>query len=195
MTDAVDKIGIVRHHRWIGTAEQHKRLLECGCRAVVELGGKSNPVTHADLVRMATEGRTFVLVHAFLLADPRRKKMKGGLRADFDAMVDKLTARGAAVKDLEIGLTTADKRHRQAITAVAHSHISRSNRGLRSALNGARSKGRPEAQFTREQMKDARAIWRNIKDYPSWEAAQAAFDKDVDGFTTARAFRLWKGRT
>lgn len=34
--------------------------------------------------------------------------------------------------------------------------------------------------------------WRNVKDYPTWKAAILAFP---EGFTGARAFKLWGKRT
>ena len=62
--------------------------------------------------------------------------------------------------------------------------------------DGEKSKrGRKPLHFTMQQLRDAKAIWRNVKDYPDWEAAQAALDAEVPGFTTARAHRAWGGRT
>lgn len=60
-------------------------------------------------------------------------------------------------------------------------------------------RGRPKADFTEQQMKDAKAIWRNVKDYPTWEDARDALSEIVSTsgapFTTSRAFALWKRRT
>jgi hypothetical protein len=75
--------------------------------------------------------------------------------------------------------------------ALAEDQIGRSNKGLKSALNGAKSKGRPMASFTPMELKDAKATWRNVKDYPTWETAQLGLPK---GFTTARAYKLWGKR-
>ena len=65
------------------------------------------------------------------------------------------------------------------------------NNGRTSHL-AKRRQGRTPTSFTADELRDAKAIWRNVKDYPTWEDAAAAFPK---GFTTARAFRLWKWRT
>jgi hypothetical protein len=57
--------------------------------------------------------------------------------------------------------------------------------------NRGGGKGRKALNFTAEQLREAKSIWRNVKEYPTWEAALAAMP---EGFTTARAFKLWKGR-
>lgn len=137
-----DKLGVARDHRWLKLAEQKRRLEAAGCRAVIELSDKGADLK--DLVQMARPERTFVLCHAFLLADPRYRRAKGGLRARLDDALNQVAKRGAVVMDLETGLSTADKQHRKAIIAVSHGHISRSNQGLRSSLNGKRSRGRPK---------------------------------------------------
>lgn len=140
-----DKIGVARDHRWVRLAEQKRRLEVEGCRSVIDIGGDHRGGYDLDdLLKLACDDRTFVLVHAFLLADPRMRRKRGGMKAHLAAVVDEITKRGATVKDMETGLTTATKEHRKAILAVAFNHISRSNRGLQSALNGTRSPGRPK---------------------------------------------------
>lgn len=189
---AVDKIGVVRDHRWIRADKQVERLAP-RCRIVLSLGGgKVNQIERGALVTLARPGTVIELVHAFLLAEPKRKRLTGGMRRDFRAALTAIEKRGAKVVDLEADIGS-DKR--KAFLAVVDADIGRSNRGLSSHLNGAKSKrGRQPASFTAQQIKDAKAIWRNTKDFPDWEAAQAAFDEEVPGFTTARAFKLWRGR-
>ena len=103
-----------------------------------------------------------------------------------------LEKRGAKVFDLDAD-TGSEKR--KAFLAVVDADIGNSNRGRASKLNGEKSKrGRKPLHFTVQQLRDAKAIWRNVKDYPDWEAAQAALDAEVPGFTTARAHRAWGGR-
>ncbi len=77
------------------------------------------------------------------------------------------------------------------MVALADSDISRSNQGAKSATNGAKSKGRPRGDFTAEQTRDAKAVWRNVKDYRTWADAAKAMP---EGFTPTRAFKLWQGR-
>lgn len=137
-----DKIGVVREHRWIKANEQRKRLDAEGCRGILDLGGSAS---RSDAVKMACQDRVFVLVHAFLLADPKARGKKGGMKADLAAIIKELDKRGATVKDMETGLTTQQPEHRKAILALSYAHIARSNQGLKSNLNGNRSKGRPRS--------------------------------------------------
>jgi hypothetical protein len=80
---------------------------------------------------------------------------------------------------------------------VADDLIVRHSKGARSAAISDARKGRPQASFTPDQRKDAKAIWRNLKDYPTWQDAEKALakiaDSAGDSFTPAKAFKLWKG--
>jgi len=186
------KIGVVRQHRWLSASEQ-ERILSPRCRIVVSLGGgKAKQVTLDELAKLTRPGDVIELVHVFLLANPRKKHVVGGMKADLKAAVALLVdKRQGIISDADTGLTTETPGHRKAITALAEDQIGRSNKGLKSALNGAQSKGRPPAKFTAEQMKEAKAIWRNVMDYPTWGAAVNALP---DGFTGARAYKLWGSR-
>lgn len=189
MSEAADKIGVTREHRWIKVARQAE-LLKPRNRIVVSLGGGDLPqVTREDLERLVREGTELEFVHAFLLADPRRKKMAGGLRADFRAALARLEKRGAKIVDVDGQICSG--KHKRALLALADADIARSNRGAKSATNGARSRGRQQAEFTAEQTKEARAVWRNLKDYPEWDDAAGALP---DGFTVHRAYKLWGPR-
>lgn len=188
----MDKIGVVRDHRWIRADEQAARLAP-RCRVVVSLGGgKVKQVDRNALVKLARPGTVIELCHAFLLAEPRRKRLSGGMRKDFRAALAALEKRGAQVFDLDTGIGSD---RRKALLAVVDIDIGRSNRGKHSALNGAKStKGRKPKDFTAQQLRDAKAVWRNVKDYPAWEDVALEFERSVPGFTTARAHRLWGGR-
>lgn len=192
MGEVVDKIGVARDHRWKRAPAQIEALKQ-RCRKVVSLGGGDVvQVSREDLERLVRPGTVLEFVHAFLLADPRRKKLKGGLRGDFRAALARLEKRGAVVVDVDGQICS--KKHRRALVALADSDISRSNQGARSATNGARSKGRPRYEPTKDDLAKAKAIWRNTKDYPEWDDAARAFEQEVPQFTTARAFKLWQGR-
>jgi len=187
-----DAIGVVRGHRWINADEQARRLRADGVRTVLSLGdSKRYPViSPSDLVRMARKGTVLKIVHAFLLVPPKRStiEMKAYLGEAVRLLVDK---HGGIIKDVGTGLTTERPEHRRAILAVANEMITRSCQGKRSAANGARDKGRPRLDFSAEQLKDAKAVWRNVKDYPRWEDAETALP---EMFTTARAYKLWGKR-
>lgn len=198
MADINDTIGVTRHHRWVSVVQQAKALRD-RCRVVLTLdknGFHRVPaVTRDELMRLVRPGTTVEFLHCFLLADPRRRRIPGGMKADFHAAVAQIVdKRGGILVDVDTGLSTADPGHRRALIALAEDQIGRSNRGLRSAANGARSKGRPAADFDKQQLANAKAIWRNVKDYPTWASVEAALKAEVPGFTTARAFRLWRGR-
>jgi hypothetical protein len=149
MTDIQDTIGVIRDHRWVRAREQKRRLDESGARIIVELDGQgkvARQVTMDALARLTREGTVLKLVHAFFLADPKALRKRGGTKANFDATLKLLTEkRGGIVMDLETGLTTERPEHRKALVALSYAHIARSNQGLKSALNGERSRGRPRS--------------------------------------------------
>lgn len=189
MAEAVDKIGVVRQHRWM-SADEQAELLKARCRKIVSLGGGKLQQADLDqLVTLARDDTVIEFVHAFLLADPRRKKAKGGLQADFRAALARIEKRGAAVVDVD-GQVCSQK-HRRALLALVDADLARSNRGAKSATNGARSRGRQAADFTDAEMKEAKAVWRNVKDYPEWDDAAGALP---EGFTVHRAYKLWGSR-
>lgn len=189
----VDTIGVVREHRWIKADEQAKRLEADGCRIIVTLNGgkRLKEVTRAELSKRTRPGTVLKFVHMFLLADPKKRyavAIKGDLIAWVRQLVDQ---RGALIKDVDTGLTTEKPEHRRAIMALAFEQIGLSRKGAKSAMNGRRMKGRQMLTFTPEQMKDAKAAWRNVKDYPRWEDVAPVLPEK---FTTARAYKLWGKR-
>jgi hypothetical protein len=194
-----DNIGVIRPHRWISAEAQRKRLEADGCRTIVALDGKKDTATREELVKLTRETTTIKVVHAFLLADPKRRRLKGGLKADFLSVLKRLICkppggRGGTVKDVASGLTTADKEHKRMIIAGANDHITRDGKGLKSALNGARNRGRQRVDFTPEQLRAAKAVWRDLVEYPSWEAADKGLADVHKDFTRYRAHRLWGPR-
>ncbi len=195
MIENPDKIGITRQHRWM-SAEKQAEVLRPRNRIVVALGsGKGRPVEREDVEKLVRPGTVIELVHAFLLADPRRKHTAGGMRADFRAALERLEKRGAVVVDVDGQICS--RKHRKAMLALVDADLARSSRGAKSATNGARSKGRPEADFTLAQYEAAEAIWGNTKKYPEWKDARAALAKIVSPngqkFTADRAHKKWPG--
>lgn len=195
MTDPVDKIGVTRQHRWVG-ADKQGEVLAPRCRKVVSLGGgTATRVEREDVEKLARPGTVIELVHAFLLADPKRKRAKGGMKADFRAVLARLEKRGAVVVDVDGSVCSG--KHKRALLALVDSDIARSNQGAKSATNGARSKGRPEADFTPEQYDAAELIWGNTKKYPNWKDTRPALAKIVSPngqkFTADRAHKTWPG--
>jgi hypothetical protein len=194
----LDAIGLFRSHRWLDDAEQVKRLEADGCRVILALGGgkKLKAATREDVEKFTRKGTVLKLVHAFLLADTHTRytiAMKADLSAWLKRLVDK---KGAVLKDVDMGLTTA--KHRKAIVAVAHDMIARHCQGARSAANGQVQRGRQLVEFSKQQLADAKAIWRDTVEYPTWHDARTALAaiKSAKGekFTTDRARRLWNSR-
>jgi hypothetical protein len=170
-----DIIGVIRDHRWVEVGDQRKRLQAYGCRKMLDLSkGNELGAGQPDLLRLAGPGRTFVLVHAFLLADPKAMRKRGGMKASFDATLKAIEARGSVVRDLETGLTTETKEHRKAVVAVSHSHISRASRGERSALNGKMSQGRPPKWDNPEHRQVMWEEWHSTANRTNVDAAKEA---------------------
>lgn len=187
-----DTIGVVHEHRWCKSAEQVRRLEADGCRIIVSLGGgKAKQVTFEELLKLSRPGTVLKLVHVMFLADVRKKGAKA-VRASYRTREKKLVEeRGAILKDLDSGLTTEQQGHRKAILALTDDLIARHAQGAKSAAVSQARKGRPLLAFTADEMRDAKAVWRNVKDYPTWDDAAKALPEK---FTVHRAHRLWGKR-
>jgi Asp-tRNA(Asn)/Glu-tRNA(Gln) amidotransferase A subunit family amidase len=193
MAEPVDKIGVVRHHRWVAADVQVERLKD-RCRIVVSLGGgPARQIDRDGLVKLSRPGTVIELVHAFLLAEPRRKKLRGGLQADFRAALAQLEARGAKIVDLDGSVCSG--KQRRALLSLVDSDLARSNRGAKSATNGAKSRGRPAYEPTEDEKTAAKLIWLDRRKYREWSDANKALRKQVNKrFTAWRAYGLWGGR-
>jgi hypothetical protein len=194
-----DTIGVVRAHRWVNPTEQARRLEADGCRIIVSLeGGKHKLVTRDELLRLARTGTVLKFVHAMLLANVKARGAKA-IRADYRKWEKRFVEeRGAVVKDLESGLTTEQPGHRKAIVALTDDLIARHAQGFKSAAISTARKGTPQADFEPSHFKEAKAIWRNVKDYPTWPDTVAPLAEIVSPngqkFTTARAYKLFGKR-
>lgn len=194
MIEKTDKIGIVRQHRWLSAAKQAE-VLKPRCRTVVSLGGGDLlPVKIEDVEKWAAKGTVFELVHAFLLVDAKPRRRTVALKSEFRSALAKIEKRGAAVVDVDAGICST--KHRKSLLALVDSDIARSQKGSKSATNGAQSKGRPTYNPTMQELKDAKAIWRDLIEYPEWKDADAALKANVSKkFTAWRAHDLWGPRT
>lgn len=177
MIHNTDTIGVVRDHRWVRAAEQRRRLEADGCRVILEFDTKRQTAERADVVRMIRPGTEVKLAYAFLLADPVAKKKKGGMKSDFDAVLAMIEKRGGFIKDLETGLTTEKREHRRAVVALSHNHIARSNQGLKSSLNGTKSRGRPRVWEDPATRKVLWEEWHSTEHRTNKEAVAAASAK------------------
>jgi hypothetical protein len=174
-----DAIGFIRPHPRISEKVQRSALTEDGVKGIID--------DRDAIERMACEGRIFKVRHLFLFAEPKARK-RGGWRKDLLDFMGRVEDRGAIIKDVDLQLTTEKPSHRSAMVLQAIEQLA--NNGRTVHLKGKRS-GRKPTAFTAEQLKEAKSIWRNVMDYPSWGSAVAAFP---DGFTGARAYKLWGKR-
>lgn len=180
--------GVIRDHRWLRAGYQRKRLAAAGCTVIRELDGKKDAMDQAALIRMARPERVLVFCHAFFLADPNTRGARGTIKSNFDKTLAAIGKRGGIIKDLETGLTTEDPAHRRAIIALSHNHIGRSNKGLRSALNGSKSPGRPKT-WTDAEKEIVWQEWHSRAHKTNAEAA-AAVSERID--RRVSAFALWR---
>lgn len=105
-----------------------------------------------------------------LLADPARKRQRGGLRQSLYDAIDAIEAAGAVIVETDTGRTSADKLQRdamirEAVDELAHSRVS------------ARKIGRPAIVWTPEQITIMRLHWQSRR-HPTDNAARAAIIAD-----------------
>lgn len=170
---------------------QAKALKAAGCSQIIDLDQHKRD----DVLRLARDGRVLVLPYAFLLASPTRKR---AMMADFEKALAEIERRGGLVRDLHTGLENS-KAFRPAFLAVVKDQIRRNLQGAKSAANGTKHKpGRQRREFSGDQLRQAKAIWRDLIEHPRWEDARAALEqiKTAKGeeFTMARAHKLWGPR-
>jgi hypothetical protein len=137
--------------------------------------------------RMACKGRMFKVRHLFLFAEPKARK-RGGWRKDLLDFMGRVEDKGAVIKDVDLQLTTEKPSHRSAMVLQAIEQLASNGRTVH--LKGKRS-GRKALAFDAAALKDAKATWRNVKDYPTWGDVAKALP---EGFTTARAYKLFGKR-
>lgn len=183
-----EAIGLVRGHRWADTRAQTRRLKEAGCKRIFDLDKQNR----ADMERIA--GRRAVrLVYAFLLANPDKTQ---GMWADFLGVLKRIEAREGVVIDVGTGLDS--KAHRAAFLDVTRGQVRRHNQGEKSADNHPKgTPGRKLVVFTQGQHRQARLIWKDVKTYPTYDAAERELAKIKSGevgFSVSRAFRKFGKR-
>jgi hypothetical protein len=179
-----EAIGLVRDHRWLSVKAQTKQLREAGCSKIFDLDVQDRK----DMERIA--GRRVVrLVYAFLLANPDRTR---GMWADFLGSLERIEARNGIVVDMSTRLDSTRPEFRD----VVRGQIARHNQGETSAERKGKP-GRPKVVFSAGQLRQARTIWKDVENFPTYDAAEHELRKIRSGkawFSVSRAFRLWKGR-
>jgi hypothetical protein len=174
-----DAIGFIRPHGRITEKVQRSALTEDGVKGIID--------DRAAIERMACPGRMFKVRHLFLFADPKARK-RGGWRKDLLDFMGRVEDKGAIIKDVDLQLTSEKPSHRSAMVLQAIEQLA--NNGRTVHLKGKRQ-GRKATAFDAAALKDAKATWRNVKDYPTWGDVAKALP---EGFTTARAYKLFGKR-
>lgn len=123
-----------------------------------------------DLIRSLKNRRNCVVevVDMFLLA-PRLDRPAKRRRA-LEATVKEVIKWKARIRELNTGHESPE--HLPDMMGRAYEMIARSGKGKRSAINGAKSKGRPP-KFTKEQLAVARTRWFS-REYKTGDEAVAA---------------------
>ena len=182
-----DVIGLVRAHRWCpDVMAQARRLKEAGCTKIFKLAEQDR----RDMERICGR-RTVKLVYAFLLANPDKTR---GMWADFMGSLERIEARSGAVVDLDSGLHS--KANRAAFLDVVAGQVRRHNQGEKAHARKGKP-GRQLVMFTAGQHRQARMIWRDVANYPTYDKAKAGLAGIKSGtvaFSVTRAFRKWGKR-
>lgn len=153
-------------------------------RRVIE--GRGNSGTRQDLVRMVRPGTVVAVQHLFLLADPKRKHGRGGMRADLWRVVDEIEKRGGVLWELYTGLRSDTREGRDAMTRAAVESLARG----RHKTSAADKRGRPAKTWTENVLTKNGAVWEGRK-FKTWDDAEAHF---IGGMTAREAWALWGRR-
>jgi hypothetical protein len=175
-----DTIGFIRPHARIGEKVQRSALIADGCRAILD--------DRVALERMARPGTVVKVRHLFLLADPKSRRKQGGWRKDLLTCMGRLEKKGAIIKDVSSGLSTANPEHRYLLVEGAIKALASNGRTVH--LEKKRSGRRPMV-FSTDDNNKAEKVWLNVKRYPTEAEAQTAMP---EGFSTSRARKLWGPR-
>lgn len=151
-----------------------------------KLVGQVKPASRDDIIRMRAPGRVFAILHLFLLADPKRKRKKGGTRADLYSAIDQIEAGGAIIWELYTDRRTDDRRQRDLMVRDAIEALAKGRHKTR----GSDKRGRPEKKWTEAEWAQARTAWfsRRVK---TWAAVKKRLPK---GMTLKRAWQEFGAR-
>lgn len=169
-----------------------------GCDRIIALSAKGRQYegveyrSLSDAVRILRSGDEVIV--PYLYAFGFQKGSKRGQRRDiFDETIDEIDARGCQFTELSSGLRSGDREQRRKMLRDARKAVTSGGRGMRSAENGAKNKrGRKVTVLSAEVERAAKAIWLNLRDYPTWTDVREALPK---GVTVEYCYRTWQART
>lgn len=104
-------------------------------------------------------------------------------------MIREIEARGGVLVEVYTGRRSDNKAAKRGIIEDAERALR--GKGRRALPAGYRSPGRRRREWTADEMRKAESVWRNVKKYPTWAFAA---EHMPEGFTAARAHRLWGPR-
>lgn len=180
MSTTEDILGVARDHRWMRLAEQQRQLKVANSRVVLVLGDAkgrdAGGHTLTGILPIIRPGTVVLLTHVFLLAESRSQPGTHGRtrRSTFDKALAAVEGRKGIVRDLLTGLSTETPAKRLALKALAYDQIARSNKGLNSAENGARSRGRPSRWADPERRQIIWDEWHSSAHATNTDAANEA---------------------
>lgn len=147
-----------------------------------------------DAVRFVRRNDRVAVTLIQLLPEPKSAKVRHPAMDGRDA-IEEVERRGGCIVETTTGRTTADAKQRAALILDMAKSVGAGGRSLSSEqarANGSKSKsrGRPKAEFTPEQIEDARKVWESRK-VERWQDAEKLLPA---GFTIWRARKMFGPR-
>lgn len=139
-------------------AGQRKAMDAHSIRHIIE-GGKRHTGTREALLRMVRPGTTVAVLHLHLLADPKTKRKRGGMRADLWRVIDEVEKRGGSFWELYTDLRSDNREGRDRMTREAVETLARGRHKTRASDK----RGRPKKEFTEAQWAKGKAAWDSRK--------------------------------
>lgn len=151
----------------LGYIRAHPRHTAAAQAALMEARGIVKRYTDLGLLmRQVRRGDVIAVKRAMLLADPAKRRARGGMRASLYATIDAIHEAGASVLELDTGTSSAKAAGRREIERGAVDDLAQTRKGLRKV-------GRPARDWTPEQKTIMRLHWHDLR-HPTNDAALAA---------------------
>lgn len=185
-------IGIVRD--WPRHSVKRQTLAVSAYGATVIYTIPDECPTWREALRFVRKGDCVAIELIQLLPEPKSAKVRHPAMDGRDA-IEEVERRGGHIVETSTGRSTADAKQRAALIADMARSVGAGGRSLSSEqarANGSksRSRGRPKAEFTPEQIEAARKVWESRK-VVRWQDAAALLP---EGFTVYRARNLFGPR-
>jgi hypothetical protein len=126
------------------------------------------------VLRMAAPGRLIAVQHAHLLADPDKRRTRGGTRQDFRRVWDALHAKGAVLLELYTGRRTDKGADREAIALDAVDALAMGRHKTRHTDR----RGRPARKFSEADWALGKARWDSRR-IATWEQVEKGLPKGM----------------